>query len=1281
MRFNVMSWLLLLAAMAAWGARASAQDPAPADRLERAAVINDARAITPQAYPNAEDVLVNDLIRARYNPDGTSVTTDDTYTKVLTEKGRRENQSLSFHFTIPYSRVTVTLVEVIKPDGAIIPVDIAAQSRVMTDRSQMKSNIYNPNSRILHVGVPGVETGDLVHYHVVRETVKPRVPGTWSDYMVLEYTSPIRRFEYQVSAPEKLPLRTIALRDEIKGTVEHTSSGKEGRRHYRWVVANVPRAHREPDMPPLHTVAQRLLVSTIADWRDISTWYWRLCEPHLEPTPAMRKTVADLTKDLTDPQKKIEAVFRFVSQEIRYMGITTEKEAPGYEPHDAGETFAKKYGVCRDKATLLVAMLRLAGIEAYPTLIHNGPRKDPGVPQPYFNHAIVAARNPAGGYQLMDATDENTRDLFPAYLANQSYLVARPDGETLLTSPIVPAEQNLVRIQTRGTLGPAGDLVAECVLHFDGVNDGAYRGHFARIKPDERARFFQGMAKLVVPGARLKTFVIQPRDLRDTSAPLVVRMKLQAPDIAVSDGGTLMLRVPRFGTHVGLVNFLLRKTGLKKRRFPLETGFACGVEETLTLETDPAFGRLVSMPGFESVAGDAIAFSQDLRADGNRLTGHSRFLLKVTEFTPRQYLALKDALKTLEFNARKMPIFAVDAPAAESDVEILNAEIVYDLMDAHNWSELSTVRKRILTYAGKKVHAEIKLDYNPAWETLTLEKAAVTGRDGKTKAVSPQEQNIMDAEWVGAAPRYPAAKTLVVSLPGVDVGSVIEYRVRRVKSNQPFFAARAAFSGFDPVRWQRVVVEAPSRLSLAIDTRMADALRASQSSFPIARTRRRWLAVAQPGSKKERSLPPWWSRVPSLSVSAGEWRAYARAVRKALCRAARGQRVATLRASALTAGLSGAEAKARAIRDFVATSVRLAGPPLHELPLSAATPADRTLNEGYGNTSDRAVVLYAMLRAAGLRPAFVLASPARVVQGLRPPLLTSPAAPDFATVLVRAPCEGGWVYLNDTDQYAAMGATPHDGCYGLILKSGRIETIRAPADKSDRSETLFCVTLSANGNAAILKRTRYYGAAFAAFHRKFAEMIPEERARYHQQAVARIAQAAEPDGELETRLDAYPAEETFSVTVNRFAVREGDRLYFRLPGSLANLLRLRADTRQNPLYWPRPRRVAVRTIVILPPEFDQVVLRPPPVVWSAPNGAGTVSVNWRLLTRRTDVLPEKISASLEQNEGRAYLLEQSAVLAPAVLPAADYDELLTLQRRLDHPNARTILVRKRPNKF
>ncbi|MCK5675607.1 MAG: DUF3857 domain-containing protein, partial [Verrucomicrobia bacterium] len=159
-------------------------------------------AATAEKYPDSDYVLIDDFIQIEYQPDGTSETWDDTAVKILTEKGKRANRTLSLSFNISYGTNRFTRVQVIKPDGAVNEVDIAAQSKVMVDPGQMSSNIYNPNSKLLKLSVPGLEIGDTLRYIALRVKTKAVVPDTWSDYQTFEYTSPIERTTYQVIAPK-----------------------------------------------------------------------------------------------------------------------------------------------------------------------------------------------------------------------------------------------------------------------------------------------------------------------------------------------------------------------------------------------------------------------------------------------------------------------------------------------------------------------------------------------------------------------------------------------------------------------------------------------------------------------------------------------------------------------------------------------------------------------------------------------------------------------------------------------------------------------------------------------------------------------------------------------------------------------------------------------------------------------------------------------------------------------------------------------------------------------
>jgi hypothetical protein len=175
-----------------------------------------------------------------------------------------------------------------------------------------------------------------------------------------------------------------------------------------------------------------------------------------------------------------------------------------------------------------------------------------------------------------------------------------------------------------------------------------------------------------------------------------------------------------------------------------------------------------------------------------------------------------------------------------------------------------------------KDHAELKIDYNPVWEEVKLLKATVTN-GSQTKAVSNQEINFMDAGWVASAPRYPAAKTVVASLPAVEVGSVIEYEFERTKRDRPFFAATHIFRGFDPIDQETVKLTAPAALALQVlkddngvavpDETTAPAVVAETTQRQNGKATWQWKVREQTPLKPEDSLPPM--RANRLRITAG----------------------------------------------------------------------------------------------------------------------------------------------------------------------------------------------------------------------------------------------------------------------------------------------------------------------------------------------------------------------------------------------------------------------------
>jgi hypothetical protein len=1266
--------LVLLAAfqLAAMPARGGTNDYAGSRwaLVDAAQVMTAANAITTAAYPDCDMATVEQHSVRVYRADGTGEAQDELFEKVLTEKGRRANRTLSLSFMLPYSTVAVPTLEIIKPDGKVEPVDVSANSKETIDDSQMSMNIYDPNDKILQVNIPKLEIGDVVHSVTRTTTERSIIPGVFSEENLFEANGLIRHMTYQVFAPADQPLQKTALRDAIPGTVTYSAeTNADGSVTHLWTAANVPRMFDEPAMPPYEMTLQRLYVSTLPDWQAVSKWYWNLSQSHLEATtPEMQDTVSNLTIFAQTDLDKIKAVFYHVSKKVRYMGLTPEKDRPGFEPHDVKLTFAKNYGVCRDKAALLVAMLREAGQRAYPVLINVGTKRDPDVADPGFNHAIVCVELEKGNYLLMDPTDENTRELLPSSDCDQTYLVCRPEGEKLLISPVQSPEKNLMRVRTTGTLSAAGVLDARTELSFEGVNDDAYRNAFVTMKPDDVRRFFERDLKEVLPGAKLKSIKLTPENLLDMATNLHAEIEFSAAGLIASGNGKAIVTLPWVGKSVGILNFILRDAGLEKRKYPMQTGTTGGLDEEVSLQLGDGFGEVVSLPDCPPVNDDCLDSREQVSVSGQTLAATRALKLKVVEFSPAQYATLKQTLKQQDYDARKTPVLALQknaiaktvetaavpsAAPVQSDAVILNVHKQLDVTDAHSSVYRVKYSKRILSYEGKKREAELKLDFNPACSSARLIHAATVASSGERAEISPGEINIMDAGWNASAKRYTGGKILVANLPNVDLGSTIEVEFEITSTNRPFLAGFEPFQFPDALETKSVQLTAPANVKIQKLVSGASGSVKENSKTDNGQQVFSWTAEKVKPQPAEGQLPPEWTFNPGVTYFVGDGNDYYRELQQTLLDRAGKNSQAVAKAKQLTGAATSRLEPLKIIRDFIAKSIRLAGPGFTELPLSELSAADTTLADGYGHLADRAILLHAMLAAAGFKPEFVLASELPPVAQISKVVRSFPLPQNFQYPLVRVVVDGQTYYLNDTDQYSQPGTTAHAGRLAVVLATRAVEEIKPAKNCEEKSETLYTLALANDGQAQIGVTRRYFGSEFNGKNRYFSELPPEERRRYYQEIVSGVTQGARPAGDLVTKFDAYPGVEQFSVTVDHYAVADGKYLYFDLPFT-PSLLPVGADTRELPLFIAHGRQSRVSTEITLPPEFRRLVIAPARQKLQAAGG-GTA----------------RVTTSLANGK---FLLTHELETTPAIIAPAEYPAVLKVESALREKPARAFLL-------
>src|SRR6056297_1293119 len=155
--------------------------------IVKESIIDEVQKISKEDYPNAHSVLVENIITYDYKEDGTYIMTDDTYIKVLDQKGKESNHKQYFGNDREYSEFRLNKVEVIKKSSEVVEIDIEKNTTNQVHPSQTRMNIYEKSSRLITLQIPKLEIGDTLHYKYIKNVKKARVEGEFSFFEIAEY--------------------------------------------------------------------------------------------------------------------------------------------------------------------------------------------------------------------------------------------------------------------------------------------------------------------------------------------------------------------------------------------------------------------------------------------------------------------------------------------------------------------------------------------------------------------------------------------------------------------------------------------------------------------------------------------------------------------------------------------------------------------------------------------------------------------------------------------------------------------------------------------------------------------------------------------------------------------------------------------------------------------------------------------------------------------------------------------------------------------------------------
>ncbi len=523
--------------------------------LEQVAAAAEAEP-TPASWDGKEAAILHRTIATRIGASGLGERLDHRIIKILDDRGIESQAVHSFGYEPSESYVEVRRARVRRADGRVEDIGVTQHFAIGSAGYRM---YYD--QRGVSVQFPGLRVGDVLEVAFVRRdvAVHNKFDEYYGDVVPLAGLEPVRALDYVLEAPAG-----VALHFNHPVTTEASDDGEA--KIYRLSRADIPGLRTEADMPALTEVADYLHVSTYATWDEVGRWYWGLVEPQLLVDDAIvagvNEALAALPKDASE-RDKVAALYRHVIRSTRYVGL--EFGIHGYKPYRTTDIYNRRFGDCKDKASLLKVMLAQIGVDSHLVLVRTrdlGTIGDAPASLSVFNHAIVYVPK----YDLyMDGTAEHAGAFeLPAGDQGASVLIVEDGkGASFREIPYDAPAQNQTTFVQEVALTPDGNAKVDHSMTLVGVGAASWRSSLeAEGKREEllTKRMAQTFPGITIRAARFP-------GITDVLAPVRVEAELAVPGWAQVQGRGLRFRV--LGHDVELLRAAAPQA---KRTHPLVLG-------------------------------------------------------------------------------------------------------------------------------------------------------------------------------------------------------------------------------------------------------------------------------------------------------------------------------------------------------------------------------------------------------------------------------------------------------------------------------------------------------------------------------------------------------------------------------------------------------------------------------------------------------------------------------------------------------------------------------------
>jgi hypothetical protein len=437
----------------------------------------------------------------------------------MSRSGRQGSGTLALPWNVARTEMTINAISIIR-DGTTIDLLKDAKFTILHRENDLERARFD-GTRTVVLPVRGLQIGDVLRIAATYDLKPGKEFGALED--LSEWEAP---FEAVVLDRRMVIDKAIDMKWRVSGNAPKpviTAGATETVYHF---VGTKISPTKYPGSMRGRDKTSDIQFTTYKSWSDVAEPSVALYAKAraLNPGASLAGEADRIAQTTTDPHKRMLAALRLAQERVRYVALLLGQGA--YLPVDAQSTWDSKYGDCKAKTALLLALLDRLGVKAEPMYVNasKGDALAERLPSfATFDHVIVKATIGSNVYYL-DATDYGQRTLADVSASLLGYGLPIVPGATLEKLPRFVASVPMIENETiwDASKGVTGDVPFSVRLTLRGVKAVEARAVKAGADKSEK---YEDYLKSIVPNISNKLLTISEQRDDEATGDLIVRMK------------------------------------------------------------------------------------------------------------------------------------------------------------------------------------------------------------------------------------------------------------------------------------------------------------------------------------------------------------------------------------------------------------------------------------------------------------------------------------------------------------------------------------------------------------------------------------------------------------------------------------------------------------------------------------------------------------------------------------------------------------------------------------